>query len=364
MHPTDLTSYGFDSFFESSFISIHKLPGNESLIPARILSCHRGSFTAVCTEGIIRAEVSGRFRIHADEADFPVTGDWTAIRYGGEDGISLIEYIIPRKSVLFRRKAGSDHDLQYMAANADILFIVQSLDTGFNVRSLERYTAAAREGGAEPVLLMTKADLLEGPASETDEIRNNIRQEAEHISAGMPVLFLSAIASGIPDELRSFLNRGRTAVFMGKSGAGKSTLINALLGEEIMKTQEVRRSDRKGKHTTVTREIFLLPEDQGLIMDTPGMREFGVYLSSSNEDIVFSDIASLAEKCRFRDCTHTGEPGCAVQEAVNQGLLSGERLQSLKKFRNETMTASEKKAKWKNIAKSVKELYEFREKNR
>jgi ribosome biogenesis GTPase len=370
MSISQLESYGYNSYFKEEFLkyieSQNHLPNqvllhkHQGLIPARITSVNRGIFSVACEEGTATAEVSGRFRITAvDPSQYPVIGDWVVIRYGGEDGVSLIEHILPRLTVMFRRQAGSDHDLQYMAANLDIVFIVQGLDRGYSTTSLERYLAAAREGNITPVLILNKTDTLEDAESAKKEITESIKK----VYPELPVIFNSMEDLISINRFGEFLRPGITAAFLGPSGVGKSTLVNALTGKDRQETGEVRMADKRGKHTTTVRDMILMPDDQGILIDTPGMREFGVYLSMETISDVFADISILAEKCRFTDCRHENEPGCAVRGAIENGELPEKRLISYRKFLNETMTAAEKRAKWKGIHSDYRKLKQFQEKN-
>ena len=295
------------------------------------------------------AEVSGRLRHGAKgAADFPAVGDFVWLEGGAAQGNAVIQGILPRRSVFVRRAAGSGCAEQVVAANIDTVFICMALNGDFNLRRLERYLAVAWDSGAVPVVVLTKADLCGDMARRLGEVRK--------AAAGAEVLTVSAVEPDGWRALLPYIGRGRTVALAGSSGVGKSTLINRLLGEERLVTGGLRSDDR-GRHTTTRRELFLL-ETGGMVIDTPGMRELGLWAVDSGVEQSFADIEALAAQCRFRNCSHTGEPGCAVRAALASGELSGERLQSYQKLCAESRYAgntedylAEKKEKFKQIAK-------------
>lgn len=305
------------------------IASENGLTLARVVSQHRSLYELVTDTGIVPAEVSGRYRHEAARpADYPAVGDFVlATPANTEGGQTLIQRLLPRKSVFLRRAAGSDAYTQVVAANIDVAFLCMSLNENYNVSRLERYLAVAWESGARPVVVLTKADLCADPASAFAEV--------SAIAAGADVLLTSALDSTAL-ALRDILKPGVTGAFLGSSGVGKSTLINLLAGETRMEASAIS-GDGRGRHTTTHRQLLLLPNG-GLVIDTPGMRELGI--ESVNLDRSFADIDTLAGECRFSDCTHTGEPGCAVREALVDGRLDARRYENYQKIRREASAAS------------------------
>ena len=264
-------------------------------------------------------------------------------------GNAVIRHVLPRKSCFIRKAAGEKNEEQVVAANIDTVFLCMSLNNDFNLRRLERYISIAWNSGAVPVVVLTKADLCKDPENKLFEVSS--------VAAGVDVLVTNTINQNGYEQLYPYLAEEKTVAFIGSSGVGKSTLINCLLGEKHLDTNGLRNDD-KGRHTTTHRELILLPSG-GMVIDTPGMRELGMWDAESGIDQTFSDIEKLAQRCRFRDCTHScSEPGCAVQEAVERGELPIERLRSYQKLMNENRYVNdtqgymaEKRQKFKNIAK-------------
>ena len=313
-----LTQYGAD---ERRYFNIASENG---LKLARVVSQHRSLYELVTETGMVPAEVSGKYRHEAAHpADYPAVGDFVLVTpANATGGKTLIQRLLPRKSVFLRRAAGSDAYTQVVAANIDVAFLCMSLNENYNISRLERYLAVAWESGARPVVVLTKADLCANPASAFAEV--------SAIVSGAEVLLTSAINSTAL-ALRDVLKPGVTAAFLGSSGVGKSTLINLLAGETRMEASVIS-GDGRGRHTTTYRQLLLLPYG-GLVIDTPGMRELGI--ESVNLDKSFADIDTLAGECRFSDCTHTGEPGCAVREALADGRLDARRYENYQKIRRE-----------------------------
>jgi len=298
-------------------------PGVE---PARVSLEHTHIYRVLTPDGERLARVAGRLRhAAAARADFPAVGDWVAIETPEGGGDARIRAVLPRSSRFSRRAAGDVTEEQVVAANIDVVFLVSGLDGDFNPRRIERYLVTAWESGASPVILLNKADLVEDPDA--------LAREVEDLAQGVPVHVISAKRQAI-DQVRQYLTPGRTAALLGMSGVGKSSIANALLGEARLRTHDVRESDSRGRHTTSGRQLLLIPGG-GILIDTPGMRELQLWETSEAVAGAFADIESLAEGCRFRDCRHAAEPGCAVIAAVAAGMLPEARLESFRKLQGE-----------------------------
>lgn len=346
-----LIELGWDSYFEKQFEPYKP----EGLTPVRVIRENRQNYLAWSEAGELIAEVSGRFRHDAvGKGDFPAVGDWAAAEVLANEGKAVIQAVLPRKSAFLRKVPGPVTEEQVVAANIDTAFIVCGLDGNFNLRRIERYLTLSWESGAVPVVLLNKADIC----PEAEERRN----EVEAAAIGVPVCAISAACDQGLDGLRHYLTPGRTAAFLGSSGVGKSTIINRLLGTDRFAVGEVSDSDSRGRHTTTSRELVMLP-DGGLVIDTPGMRGLKVWGDEDGLKQAFEDIEALAADCRFRDCRHGNEPGCAVRAAVESGTLDAGRLQSFQKLQKElryladrqTMTPNAlEKERWKQISKMVR----------
>lgn len=297
----------------------------EGLYIGRIVSQYKNLYKVVTEKGGITAEVSGKFRFSVKTmSDYPTVGDFVMIdRNEDIDGNAIIHHVLTRKSALIRSAAGTSHDEQIIASNIDTVFICMSLNNDLNIRRLERYLGVAWDSGANPVIVLTKSDLCNNLSEKLAEINT--------IACGVDVIITSSMNQNGYLPVKKYIDHGKTIAFIGSSGVGKSTLINRLIGENILETKEIRDDD-KGRHTTTRRELFVLPNG-GIVIDTPGMRELGI--ESADLTKTFVDIEELSAKCKFNDCTHTHEPKCAVQDAINNGLLSKERLESYLKLKKE-----------------------------
>ena len=316
MDKIDMSEYGLTEQY--------KVPSGEYKT-GRILSQERGMYFVISEYGERLAEVSGKFRYNVKCAsDFPTVGDFVLLDCKENENHAVIHSVLPRKSLFLRKSAGTDNKEQAVAANIDTVFICMSLNNDFNIRRLERYLSAAWDSGAVPVIVLTKSDLC----PDEDQFKNKVLQAVY----GTDIITTSAKDENSFKKLIPYISFGKTVTLIGSSGVGKSTLINKLLGEERLKTNGLRNDD-KGKHTTTRRELFLL-NNGGMVIDTPGMRELGLWDADVGIDKSFSDIEELSSMCRFSDCTHTNEPSCAVLEAISNGTLSYERLLSYRKLRS------------------------------
>ena len=316
-----LESLGWDESYVDAFRPFEQ----DGLAPARVAVEHRSEYVVYSQQGELRAELAGRLR-HSGE--HPAVGDWVAVAARADEGRARIEALLPRRTAFVRKASsaeGRETQGQVVAANVDVVFVVCGLDLNYNVRRVERYLTLAWESGAQPVVLLTKADLCDDVESRTWEI--------ESVAFGIPVHAVSAPRGDGVETVRSYVPAGRTAALLGSSGVGKSTLVNALVGEEVLATREIRE-DGRGRHTTTHRQLVPLP-DGGLVLDTPGMRELQLWDAEGGLESAFQDVEELAARCRFADCAHRREPGCAVRAALASGTLDLERFESWRKLQRE-----------------------------
>jgi ribosome biogenesis GTPase / thiamine phosphate phosphatase len=319
-----LSFLGWNAFFADAFEPY----ADQGLIPARVSVQHRGSYVLLTDEGELRAEPAGRLMRDAAPAGLPAVGDWVAAR-SREEGRAMIHALLPRRTAFSRKVASGPSDRteqQIVAANVDTVFLISGLGRDLNLRRLERYLTMAWESGAEPVIVLTKLDLYPDEAVAA-------RAEVEAIAFGVPVHAVSGITGEGVEELDGYLAPGRTIALLGSSGVGKSTLVNFLSGREVLATRDVR-ADGRGRHTTTHRELVPLPGG-ALLLDTPGMRELQLWDAEEGLEGAFSDITVLAAECRFSDCAHDREPGCAVRAAIENGSLAAERFESYGKLQRE-----------------------------
>ena len=329
---------------------------------ARVMAVYKDSFTVNKGGNDVMAQMTGRMVNSATSPiDYPAVGDWVFANFYDEQTLSIIHRILPRKSLLKRKTPGKKIDFQLIAANIDVAFIIQSLDANFNLSRLERYLVMVNESSIEPVVLLSKSDLLG-----TEEIRDRIAE----VHRAMPHLrvhpFSNKNQSGL-DELTELLTPRQTYCLLGSSGVGKTTLLNHLIGKSAFKTRTVREKDSKGRHATTIRHLNIL-KSGAMVIDTPGMRELGNLAVTKGIDETFADITELALKCRFRDCRHVNEKGCAVLEAVAKGQLSGKRFQNFVKMNRESvhyeMSYYQKRKKDKEFGKMVRTVMRHKKNKR
>jgi ribosome biogenesis GTPase len=366
-----LQDLGWSDSFSSQ---LSELELNSETAAARVAEENREMFRLLSPQGEFMAEVSGKFRHEVTaRADFPAVGDWVLASTRKEESRATIHRVLNRKSKFSRKIAGKKTEEQIVAANVDVVFIVGSLNSEFNLRRLERYVALAWESCAQPVIVLNKSDLAENA--------EELRREAEAAAIGVRVILTSALRGDGIDEIREIMRSApeekaagdiptekmrvaKTAALLGSSGVGKSSIINAILGTELLDTGEIRESDDRGRHTTTTRNLIVAPNG-GVLIDTPGMRELQLWDASEGIDLAFGEIAELAVDCKFRDCKHVNEPGCAVRSAVESGSLAAERLESFHKLGREEKFVAAKQdaavraAETKSLKKLMKEQNRF-----
>lgn len=332
-----------------------KIAGKINEIPARIITTYRDRYEIVSDKGKGFARLKKGNFYDNPNAIYPTIGDFVMIEWNSMGDSQIIE-TLKRDSSFSRASSSADrnHEMhtqheQLVAANFDYVFIMQSLNDNFNIRRIERYLTLAWESGAIPVIVLTKCDLV-------DDVESYI-SEIESVAIGVDVYAISCKAKIGLEKLQKYFKKGNTLVFLGSSGVGKSTLVNTLIGEDVMKTSEIREDDSKGRHTTTNRQLLMLPTG-AMVIDTPGMRELGMWNCDDGIDKTFQDVDKYFGTCKFSDCTHTSEPGCKVLEAIKNGELSEERYNAYTKLKNEARYNSdsesylrEKRNKFKEIAK-------------
>lgn len=315
---------------------------------ARVLSQEKGSYRISNGTNVKAASVSGKYRYEAATvSDYPAVGDYVIAQWPKDDSPAVITGLFPRKSCFMRKAAGKGKQEQVVAANIDMVFICMSLNNNYNIRRLERYLSVTYDSGAVPVVILTKADLCR-------DVEERIC-EVQRVAPGVDILAVSSLR-GDYEAVGNYILPGRTVAFLGSSGVGKSTLINKLTGTDNQETREVGNGD-KGRHTTTHRELISLPNG-AFVIDTPGMRELGMWDSDGGIDTAFQDMEELSRLCRFSNCTHTSEPGCAVRKALADGTLDAARWESYRKLKTENEFAADnsrylqaKREKFKKIAR-------------
>ncbi len=348
-----LEEWGWDSYFNDKYKTI----AGESLIPGRIVKESRHLYNIETRLGLFQGKVSGHYIYTAmDVAKYPTIGDWVAVRI--DQNNAVIEKLLDRKSAFSRKRNGDTTQEQVIAANIDYIFLVFALDGGRNYSpgGVERFLTRAWDSGASPIIILNKCDLCK-------TIEDYLYQ-TELLAPGVPVHLTSAVTMEGLEELKQYLKPGKTVAFTGFSGVGKSALINSLCGVKLMKTGEIREQDLKGKHTTTHKQLIKL-SNGGLLIDSPGLKELQLWGDEDTLNSSFSDIAELGESCRFRDCTHTGEPNCGVQKALNSGELDYRRFENYLDLKKELKYLETKtsikanlaeKQKWKQVSKYIKEI--------
>ena len=312
--PPGLAALGWDAGFAEAFAALN----DAALVPARVGIEHNHIYRVVTARGVRMAQVAGRLRHEAAGQDqLPAVGDWVAVALNETDNTATIRFILPRRSSFARKAAGDPTARQVVAANIDVVLVVAGLDRDFSPRRIARYLVAAAESGTRPVVVLNKYDLCDDLDGAVAQVRD--------AAPGVPVHAMCGKTGEGVDQLETYLAPGHTVALLGSSGAGKSTLINRLLGEERQRTQPVRGADQRGRHTTIHRELIPCPGG-AIIIDTPGLRELQIWDSARALEDAFTDIDALAPDCRFRDCQHRTEPGCAVRGAAEAGHLDPTRL--------------------------------------
>jgi ribosome biogenesis GTPase len=348
-----LSELGWSSFFASHFEE-YRSQGYSAM---RIVRVNKGKYIAWNGTGEFSCEVTGKFKFQAKgKGSFPTVGDWVVASVIPNEQKAIIHALLPRKSAFSRKTAGPSSAEQVIAANIDTVFIVSGLDQNFNLRRIERYLTLAWDSGVVPVVLLNKSDLC--PDAEVK------KGEVEAIAPGVDVCMISAKQQSGMAVLSDHIQTGKTIAFIGSSGVGKSTIINALLGTDRLAVSEVSELGSRGRHTTTFRELIIIPSG-GMVIDTPGMREIQVWGDETGLKQAFDDIEELAKNCRFKNCAHETEPGCAVQEAELNGSLESKRLENYLKLKKEfaylsdrqtTKASAIEKARWKTISKDAKKI--------
>lgn len=342
----NLNIYGWnDKLNQLKQESIYK-----TLYHGRVAIVHRTCYEVITENGLLQCELTGTMMYGKSEIELPCVGDWVLFQPFDESKGIIVD-MLPRERTLYRKKSGTVADKQAIASYVDKAFIVQSLDENFNVRRAERFIIQVLEENIKPILILNKADL--------GFDRQKVEEQIGHIACKIPVLFTSIHQSETIIRLREYISEGETVVFVGSSGVGKSSLVNVLCGELVLLTSDISLFTGKGRHTSTRREMVLM-DNSGVLIDTPGVREFGLAVDNPDSLTEVLEISDYAKSCRFKDCKHTHEPGCAVLQAVNSGLLDLKVYESYLKLRREAWHFSasehEKRKKEKSLSRLIEEV--------
>lgn len=356
----DLKDLGWDEQWAAAFAP----HAAADLVPARVAIEFNYIYRLYAEAGELQAQHAGRLRHEAQSREqLSAVGDWVAVRPTAGEATATIEAVLPRRTRFSRKVAGEITEEQVIAANVDTVFLVMGLDGDYNPRRLERYLLLAYESGSRPVVILNKSDVATHLAEDIDEI--------QRLAVGISVHAMSAREGSGTEVFERHLGPGKTGALLGSSGVGKSTIVNALIGEERLKTRDVRAHDSRGRHTTRHRQLIVLPDRRGLLIDTPGMRELQLWAQTDGARETFDDILALADGCHFTDCRHRDEPRCAVKLAVEEGRLAPERLDGFLKLQDELQSLEQRKnvraqinakRRFKSVSQSMKKLYKDRDK--
>ncbi|HRH26182.1 MAG TPA: ribosome small subunit-dependent GTPase A [Candidatus Paceibacterota bacterium] len=351
-----LTSLGYNSFFETRIQEIN----SEGTFPARVISENKGVYNVKNIHGEFLAKVTGKRMFEAQgREDYPAVGDWVLITELDSEQ-AIIEHIVPRQTIIKRRfgdknKSGENNDIQIIATNIDVAFVIESVDRDYSLNRFERYFAILEDGGVQGAIILNKIDLL------SDEERENKFKELKDRFPHIDIIMTSTVNDNGLQELKSYIKDGRTYCFLGSSGVGKSSLINKLIGEDVIRTSDVSASSKRGKHTTTRRQMYFL-NSGGIVVDNPGIREVGLIDTVEGVDAFFEEIALLGKECKYVDCTHTHEPGCAVTHAIESGKIDREKYENYITLKKEAayggMSDSQKRQKNKDFGKFIKKAKE------